>query len=66
MKTDQKIKIKKPQTPCHITFNFYFKNRPLDSSNCSCLAKLSEDSLVHHNILLDDSPKYVSGITITS
>ena len=52
--------------PVHITFDFYFKKYPLDCSNVSYMAKLIEDTLVLRGVIPDDSPKYVSGITMTS
>jgi len=58
--------IKPPKTPCHIVFNFFWEKRPLDSTNCSYIAKIIEDCFVQSGILKDDSPKYVSGVTITS
>lgn len=49
-----------------ITFEFGFKNKPLDCSNCSFMAKMMEDVLVEHQILKDDSPNYVKEITLKS
>lgn len=56
----------KPVEQCVLKFAFFFKNKPLDCSNCTFMAKMIEDCLVEHKILKDDSPKYVTGIYITS
>lgn len=56
----------KPITKGNLIFDFNFKNKPLDCSNCSFMAKMIEDVLVEHNILEDDSPKYIKKITIIS
>lgn len=56
----------KPVDKCTIKFEFYFKSRPLDNTNCSYLAKLMEDCLVHYKILKDDNYKIVEEITISS
>lgn len=48
--------------PVMLSFEFQFKGRVLDSSNCSYMAKLVEDGLVHRGILPDDSYKYVSEV----
>lgn len=46
-----------------IEFNFYFKSRMLDSSNCSFMAKMIEDSFVKNWLLEDDNPNYVRKVT---
>lgn len=46
--------------PVSIEYNFTFATKPLDSTNCSYMAKMFEDSLISLGILDDDSPKYVS------
>ena len=56
----------KPIKEGKLTFDFGFKNKPLDCSNCTFMAKMIEDVLVEHHILIDDSPKYVKEITIKS
>ena len=56
----------KPVDKCTIKFEFSFKSRPLDNTNCSYLAKLIEDCLVHYKILKDDNYKIVEEITISS
>lgn len=55
-------KHKKPTVtyPIIMSFQFKFKGTVLDSSNCSYMAKIIEDWLVKKNIILGDSPKYVS------
>ena len=49
-----------------IIIKFYFKNRPLDCSNCFFMSKCIEDGLVKEKILIDDSPEYVMSITCIS
>ena len=49
-----------------LDFKFYFTKNVLDSSNCSFLAKMLEDCLVHHGVLKDDSIKYVGRVSIQS
>ena len=56
----------KPVTSCSMRFEFFFKKKPLDCSNCSFMAKMIEDCLVEHKIIADDSPQYVTSITLTS
>jgi len=46
--------------PVNINYIFTFKSKPLDTTNCTFMAKLLEDGLVQHEILIDDSPEYVS------
>lgn len=50
--------------PVHLTFVFTFKGRALDWSNCSYMAKMLEDGMIHMGMIPNDSPKYVSGGTI--
>lgn len=52
--------------PCKLYFLFEFKNDILDCSNCSYMAKLCEDGLVHAGALTDDSTKYVSRVALDS
>ena len=47
-------------------FNFYFKGKPLDSSNCSLMAKILEDCLVEKGILKDDKVECVGKFTVES
>lgn len=56
----------KPVKSCSMLFEFFFKKKPLDCSNCSFMAKMIEDCLVEHKIVKDDSPQYVTSITLTS
>jgi hypothetical protein len=59
--------IAKPQNyPLELTFNFVFKSRPLDSSNCSYMAKMIEDSLVKIGIIPDDTIKYIKSVKYIS
>lgn len=50
--------------PTHLLFTFTFKGRLLDCTNCVFMAKCLEDGMVKHKILPDDTPEYVSAITI--
>lgn len=52
--------------PVFIRYDFFFKNNPLDSTNCSYMLKMIEDSLVHNEILPDDSLQYVAGFSCYS
>jgi len=49
-----------------LSFLFTFKSRPLDSSNCSYMAKVIEDCMVHYGILKDDTIKSVKSVTFES
>src|SRR3990167_1062360 len=46
--------------PVSIRYRFVFETRALDTTNCSYLVKIAEDSLRAFQILPDDSPKYVA------
>lgn len=52
-----KVVVKK--YPVSVSYIFKFKGRLLDSSNCSFMAKLLEDSMVKNKIIEDDSPDFV-------
>ena len=52
--------------PVNIIFYFYFKNRPLDPSNCFYLCKLAEDGLIRSGIIKDDGPQFVDFIGCAS
>ena len=52
-------KIDSSKYPVTLLFNFVFKNRPLDSSNTSFMAKMFEDSMVEKGILSNDTIKYI-------
>lgn len=59
--------IEKPKNyPLELTFSFVFKSRPLDSSNCSYMAKMIEDSLVKIGIIPDDTIKYIKSVKYIS
>lgn len=45
--------------PVNINYIFEFKGKLLDTTNCTYMAKLIEDSLVINGIIEDDSPKFV-------
>lgn len=63
------IKSKIPRVenfPVSIHFHFKFVSHPLDSSNCSYMAKLIEDALEREGILPKDNIKYVKGIYLES
>lgn len=49
-----------------LLFEFYFKSRYLDSSNCSFMGKCLEDWLVKWDLFLDDSNKYIWKVTYHS
>lgn len=48
-------KIPKFSSIVDIHFRFYWKTRPLDSSNCSPMAKCVEDTLVRSGVLEKDT-----------
>lgn len=52
--------------PVHMTYHFRMHGKAIDISNYGYLIKLLEDGLVQAEVIPDDSPKYVAGITITS
>lgn len=52
--------------PVYMHYNFVFKTRMLDSTNCNVMHKYIEDSLRHINVLKDDSAyECVAGSSIT-
>lgn len=51
---------------CNLTFEYEFKQRPLDCDNCSYMTKLLIDCLRHYGRLKDDTPNIVKSIKITS
>ena len=64
MRVVKAMKIKPVKTyPSYLKFTFYFDKNLLDSSNCSYMAKLIEDSLVHEKIFVNDTPQYVSVVS---
>lgn len=56
---DVKGKMKVTKYPVVISYDFHFKSNPLDTLNCSMMAKMLEDGMVKIGILEDDCPKYV-------
>lgn len=44
----------------HISFEYKFKTRYLDTTNCSVMNKAILDWLVESEILMDDTPQYVT------
>ncbi len=45
--------------PVVILYEFFFKQKPLDSLNCAMMAKMLEDGMVKAKILKGDEPKFV-------
>ena len=62
----RKTKVPDELYPVEIAYVFEFKSKPLDTTNCTYMAKLMEDGLVKHGILKGDSPEYVQGTHIYS
>ncbi len=56
----------KPLLQTELTVTFYFKNRPLDCSNCAGMVKMIEDGLVEAKVLKDDNPNCVRSVKIIS
>ena len=52
--------------PVILKFTFYFDKNLLDSSNCSYMAKLIEDALVHEGVFINDTPQYISRVSTQS
>jgi len=50
----------------NIIMYFGWKSRSLDSSNCSFMAKMIEDCMVHHGVIKDDTTKYVGVFCLES
>ena len=50
----------------NLIFEFYFKSRYLDSSNCSFMGKCLEDWFVKNGLLIDDTNKYINQVTYRS
>ena len=48
----------------NIDFTFYFSSTCLDSSNCSFMAKMLEDSLVTYGVLENDTIKFVGKVSL--
>ncbi len=49
-----------------IEFDFYFPNRPLDSSNCTFMGKMIEDAFVELGLLKDDNIANVGKVSYQS
>lgn len=58
--------LKKVKEKCDLRFDFYFKGKTLDSSNCLYMAKMLEDCLVHYKILKNDTIEFVEDFTVKS
>ena len=52
--------------PAKLVATFYFKNRPLDCSNCAGMVKMIEDALVETHTIPDDSPEFIQSVTLIS
>lgn len=52
--------------PVSIRYDFTWKFRPLDTTNCGSLCKLLEDGMRQINLLEDDNPEHVAETIITS
>lgn len=50
----------------NLRFEFYFKSRYLDSSNCSFMWKCLEDWLVNNWLIKNDTNKYIKEVTYVS
>lgn len=50
--------------PIRMRYTFCFAGRALDVLNCSTMAKMIEDGFVREGIVPDDSPKYISEVSI--
>ena len=50
--------------PVQFMYKFYFVKRQLDCINCGAMTKAIEDGLRACGILKDDSPKFVSAISL--
>ena len=58
--------LRKFENKVDIEFDFTFKSRALDSSNCSAMVKLLEDCMVKAGVIQNDSPKFVGWISMKS
>lgn len=59
-------RLKPVKEKVNLQFDFFWGVRPLDSSNCSFMAKMIEDCLVAHGILENDTINHVGKIIIES
>ena len=62
----QKTKHKQKEYPIGFYYEFFFKSRPYDASNCMFMVKMIEDSLIKEDIIENDSPKHIHSITIST
>jgi chromosome condensin MukBEF complex kleisin-like MukF subunit len=63
----QKKNLSKAQNyPLELTFIFRFKSKPLDSSNCSYMAKMIEDCIVKLGVIESDTIKFVKSVKYIS
>jgi len=60
------LNIKPFKNKVDITFEFFFKSRFLDSSNCAPMVKLIEDSLVENGVIKNDTNDLVGWLHIRS
>ena len=51
--------------PVNVTYSFTLPGRALDTLNLGAMAKMVEDGLRHAGVLKDDSPLFVSQITLS-
>lgn len=49
--------------PVSVTYEFHFRNQPMDSSNCVGMVKLIEDAL-KGVLWTDDDPRHINKLTI--
>lgn len=52
--------------PVSIRYDFIWKSRSLDTTNCGAMCKLLEDGMREISLIIDDTPKYVAETVITS
>lgn len=57
-------KVKVKAYPVKIRYEFYFRNKPLDSLNTAFMAKMLEDGMVHSKVLTDDTLEFVTESTL--
>jgi hypothetical protein len=61
-----KNKLPKFDYKIDLEFNFYFKNKGYDSSNCSYMGKIIEDLLVKNGVIKDDNRRWVGRVSYIS
>lgn len=62
----RKLKLDVSDFPLSIEYTFYWRVRPLDSTNQTFMIKMLEDGLVSNGILPNDTPSFVSATTSRS